>query len=158
MSLASIAELAVWALVVVVLFFIVVDDLKNYRIRNTTLLFLAGLFVVWCLINANLLLLISHVAVAAVFFVALAVMYRFNMMGGGDVKLLTLAFLWLGLEHGFLFSVLLCVASLIYTVIARLNWLPSRKRDNRTSMPWGPSIAVAWIVTLLVAQVPKALA
>ena len=91
-------------------------------------------------------------------FVVLAVTYHFGMMGGGDLKLLTIAFLWLGLEHGLLFCLLLCAASLVYIGIARLNWLPSRKLDDRTRIPFGPSIAVAWITTMLLTEVPRALA
>jgi prepilin peptidase CpaA len=157
-SWLSIVELCILIAACIVLAAILVDDLKNYRIRNTTVLILAGLFIIWCLIRGDLWLFVSHSAFAAMVFVIMATMYHFSMLGGGDVKLLTIAFLWLGLENGFLFCLFLCGASLVYILFARLGWVPSRKLDDRTSIPYGPSIVMAWIMTILIAHVPKALA
>ncbi len=154
-----IAEFTIGAAVSVLLITVLVDDLTNYRIRNTTVLLLAVLFVVWCLIKGDLSLFLTHVLVATVVFIVLSVMYHFRLMGGGDVKLLLVAFLWLGLDQGFLFSVLLSITSLVYVVIARFRWVPSRKLNGRTSMPFGPSITVAWIMTsLLTETLPRVLA
>jgi len=147
-----IAQLVIGAVVSILLVTIIVDDLKNYRIRNATVLLLAVLFVIWCLIKTDLSLFFTHLIAATVLFAILGVMYHFRMMGGGDVKLLVVAFLWLGLEHGFLFFVLLFITSLVYVVGARFRWVPSRKLNGRTSVPFGPSIAVAWMATSLVTR------
>jgi len=154
----TIAELTVWAAVGALLASVLIDDLANYRVRNTTVLMLACLFVVYCLIKDNLSLFVGHLTIAAVMFVVLAAAYGLGMMGGGDLKLLTIAFLWLGLENGFLFCLLLCAASVVYIGSAWLNWLPSRKLDKRTQVPFGPSIAVAWVTTMLLTELPRALA
>jgi Flp pilus assembly protein protease CpaA len=114
--------------------------------------------VLWCLFRGELSLLLIHGAFAAVLFVILALMYHFGTMGGGDLKLLTVAFLWLGFEHAFLFCILLCLASLVYVVVAKFGWVPSRKIGGRTSVPFGPSISVAWITTMLLGQIPRLLA
>src|SRR5688572_20135080 len=113
----TIAGFCVWIAVVVVLASIFVDDLKNYRIRNGRVLMLAGLFLSWCLINNDIVFLFNHLTFAFVIFAVLCILYHFKMMGGGDVKLLSVAFLWLGLEYSLLFCILLGLASLVYIVI-----------------------------------------
>ena len=42
---------------------------------------------------------LSHVGAAAAVFIGGAVLYAFNKMGGGDVKLLTAVAFWAGFEH-----------------------------------------------------------
>ena len=42
---------------------------------------------------------LSHVGAAVAVFVGGAVLYAFNKMGGGDVKLLTAVAFWVGFEH-----------------------------------------------------------
>ncbi len=51
---------------------------------------------------------LSHVGAAAAVFIGGAVLYAFNKMGGGDVKLLTAVAFWAGFEH--LVELLLYVA------------------------------------------------
>src|SRR5829696_5710510 len=94
----TIAEIFVWVALIVLLATVFLDDLKHYRIRNGKVSMLAGLFLGWCLINGDVTLFVNHVTFACVIFAVLCILYHFGMMGGGDVKLLTVAFLWLGVE------------------------------------------------------------
>ena len=81
-------------------------------------------------------------------------MYAFGWMGGGDVKLLSVAFLWIGLDNALPFAFLLVAFTLAY--VAAVNFLPIalpvKQAGGRTKIPYGPAISLAWIATLAVAQ------
>ena len=58
----------------------------------------------------------GHVGFSLLIFMVLLLFYSRRWIGGGDVKLLTMAFLWTGISNGFVFSALLCVfATLVCT-------------------------------------------
>jgi prepilin peptidase CpaA len=88
---------------------------------------------------------------AGIVFAALLYFYARSWMGGGDVKMLTVAFLWIGSEGALLFAMLLCSFSSIHGLAAKLNWLPSRTsaNDARMRIALAPSVAAALIGTLL---------
>ena len=47
-------------------------------------------------------------------------------MGGGDVKILAVAFLWTGMSGALIFAVLLAVFSSVHAVAAKLGWVKSQ--------------------------------
>lgn len=67
-----------------------------------------------------------HMAAASVVFVACFTLFAFNVMGGGDAKLLTAAALWFGFNHSlFEFLVLTGYFGGMLTIIVllmRANW------------------------------------
>ncbi|MDJ1159208.1 prepilin peptidase [Chelatococcus sp. SYSU_G07232] len=138
-------EAAIRAALLAILVFVLIDDLKNYRIRNDVVVALFVLFLLWAALRANLALLASHTAFALVLFAILALMYGRGLMGGGDVKLLGVSFLWLGPEGALPFALLMCGFTLLYWAGARLKLLPSHRVGSRTRVPFGPCIALAWI-------------
>lgn len=64
-------------------------------------------------------------------------------LGGGDVKLFALLGLYTGLKRGLLMLLISCVAGLIFAAV---------RGDKKKEFPFGPAIAFAAIVTLVVGQ------
>jgi prepilin peptidase CpaA len=136
-----------------ILIFVILDDLRNYRIRNEAVAALAVLFLLRTALRGRYQEAMSHAAFAAVMFVVLLLMYVLmnarGRMGGGDVKLLGAAFLWLGIEHAFVFSLFLIAFTLAYALLAKLGGVPRKMVAARTTIPFGPCISAAWLVTLI---------
>jgi prepilin peptidase CpaA len=130
------------------LLFIVCDDLRNYRIRNEIIAFLAVLFVVDVIVRGAYYEGAWHAAFALVLFLIILGLYTYRLMGGGDAKLLAVAFLWLGLDNSTAFSLFLVCTTVLYVLGARWGALPSQKQARGTRIPFGPAIAVAWLLTM----------
>ena len=139
---------------VLTLLHVVVEDLRRFRISNRSVLILLGLFALWSLLQWNGQAFLGHVLFGAVMFGLLLLMYRFRMMGGGDVKLLGVAFLWLGAQASAVFTVAMAASTLLYVITAKLGLLPARPSDKGYRIPFGPSIATAWIITVFVVGLP----
>jgi len=143
-----IGEVLILSGLLATLVYVAMEDLSHYTIRNKVVAGLAVLFAVWCAIHADAWLFTTNALFAAAMFLVLVLLYTLRMMGGGDVKLLTVAFLWLGMTGAMTFAVALCVFSLAYGLAAKGKLVPSRFMNGRTRIPFGPSIAAAWIATL----------
>jgi prepilin peptidase CpaA len=136
------------AALVALLIYVIVDDLRFYRIRNVAVLALLAVSVV-SLVMGGTVALPAHALFALIAFAALAAAYARNLLGGGDAKLLAVAFFWIGPSLAVLFAVALFGLTLLYWAGARLSILPHRLVGGRMKIPFGPSIACAWIVTIL---------
>ena len=73
-------------------------------------------------------------------------------MGGGDVKMLTVAFLWIGIDCAILFALLLLVFSSLHTLAVKLGWLGTHglNEEARTRIPFAPSLAAALISMFMI--------
>jgi Flp pilus assembly protein protease CpaA len=70
--------------------------------------------------------------------------------GGGDVKILTVAFLWTGLAGALPFVILLTFFCGIHALAAKLGWVKSQIADNGgRRIPFAPSVAAALIGTFV---------
>src|SRR5688572_5484341 len=87
-----------------ILFWIAATDLRSFKIPNNIILVLVALFCLYVLVSGRWVELHWHVGFAAFMFVVLLVCYAQNWLGGGDVKLLTVAFLWTGLHCALIFA------------------------------------------------------
>src|SRR2546423_46981 len=105
-----------------VLFYVALTDFKEFKIRNELILVLAGLFVVHTLLSGRWVSAHRNLAFAALMFGVMLYFYAQNLMGGGDVKILTVAFLWVGFSCAFPFAVLLAVFAAVHVVAAKLGW------------------------------------
>ncbi len=114
-------HLAIGLALCVLLMIVVVDDLKYFTIRNATVLALVGLFAVKSVAARRNELLPGHLAFGGAVFCLLLLAYAANLAGGGDIKLLSAAFLWFGLPCSAAFSVALVVTTLAYSLIARMG-------------------------------------
>jgi Flp pilus assembly protein protease CpaA len=136
-----------------ILISVILDDLRNYRIRNEAVAALAVLFLLRTALRGRYQEALSHAAFAAVMFAVLLLMFVLmnarGRMGGGDVKLLGAAFLWLGIENSFEFSLFLLAFTLAYALLAKFGSVPKQVIAARTNIPFGPCIGAAWLVTLI---------
>ncbi|MGE9007776.1 A24 family peptidase [Leptospira interrogans] len=130
-------------------------DCREYKIRNELVLALMGLFVLYAVLIHQWFDLKWDVAFAVLMFVLLLAFYALGWMGGGDVKILAVAFLWTGLSGALVFSLLLAVFSGLHSLGAKLGWVQSRlAEDGRRRIPFAPSVAGALICTFILRSLP----
>src|SRR5215510_10262385 len=91
----------------VVLFYVAVTDLRHYKIRNELILLLLALFALHTLLSARWVEAAWGFGLAAFVFAVLVYCYSRHWMGGGDVKILGVAFLWVGIDCALPFALLL---------------------------------------------------
>ena len=88
---------------------------------------------------------------AAFMLVVLLFFYARNWLGGGDVKLLAVAFLWVGIHRALIFAILLALFSFGHLVGAKLGWLRLQELKDGKRIPFAPSVAAALILTMALA-------
>lgn len=132
-------------------------DLREYTIRNELVLALAGLFVLYAVLAGRWFDLKWDIAFAILMFCVLLAFYALGWMGGGDVKILAVAFLWTGLSGALTFAVLLAVFSGAHSLAAKLGWLESQvTASGHRRIPFAPSVAGALICTLILRSLQTA--
>ncbi|MCW6511938.1 A24 family peptidase [Lichenifustis flavocetrariae] len=129
-----------------ILCWIFVEDMLRFRIRNVLIIALISSFALDCILGDRLALMVPHSILAVLGLGVLSGCFALRMMGGGDVKLLSAALLWVGPEGCVVFAIALLFCTLLYLAGAWAGWLPQRSRGGRTLIPFGPSIAAAWII------------
>jgi prepilin peptidase CpaA len=127
------------------LFYVALTDLKEFKIRNELVLVLAGLYVIFAVLSGYWRTMYWNVALAAIMFAVMLYFYSQNLMGGGDVKMLTVAFLWAGLDCAFIFAIFLLLFVGIHAGVAKLGWVKVQEVGTRKRIPFAPSIAAALI-------------
>ena len=141
-------DVVVSAAIVGVLVFVIMDDVRNYRIKNSAIITLFCLIIFQFLIEADLHYFLAHAAFSTIAFAVLMVAFRRRLFGGGDAKLLTIAFLAIGPERALVYAICLLLLSVIYWGGAKVNILPSQLIGTQLKIPFGPSIGGAWIATI----------
>ena len=131
-----------------VLVFVAIEDMRRFRIRNGLVVVLVLAFVLACAWHGRLHLVLPHLLFALAGLALLYAAFTMGAIGGGDAKLLTAALLWIGPEGALVYSIALAACALAYVLAARLGLAPSRRAGRRTEIPFGPSIALAWIAFL----------
>ena len=132
------------------LFQAALTDLREYKIRNELVLALAGLFVLHTLLTGHWANLKWDVPFAALMFAVLLAFYSLGWMGGGDVKILTVALLWTGLSSALPFALLLALFCSAHAFAAKYGWVKSQDIDGRSRrIPYAPSVAAALICTFM---------
>jgi prepilin peptidase CpaA len=96
-----------------------ITDIWKFIIPNLISLAVIALFVALALLQPFPIPWGSHVGAAALFFAGGLLLYRFNILGAGDVKLLTALSLWAGFGHlaDLLLGVALCGGGLAVALI-----------------------------------------
>lgn len=149
-SLLGHPAVLVQAVLVALLAYVIVDDLRHFRVRNDVVLLIAALFALFWAIQRDLWFGVPHLLFGAVMFLVFLFLYARGWMGGGDVKLLAVAFLWLGPERAMPFAIALGVFAALYGTLAQFYLVPVKDMPGgRRKVPYAPSIALAWIVALL---------
>src|SRR4051812_3915646 len=117
------AEAASYFVIVItagVLFYVSLRDLRDFKIRNELVFVLAGLFFLHALLSGRWIHIHWNLAFAAITFALMLLAYAQGLMGGGDLKLMTVALLWTGPQCAALFLLIVVVAALVHTGIAKV--------------------------------------
>ena len=134
-----------------VLFYVAVTDLKHYRIRNELILLLIGLFVLHLVLSGRWVNAAWNLGLAALVFAFLVFFYSRHWVGGGDVKILTVAFLWTGVDCALAFALLLLVFAWLHVVAARFGLVQSPPSEDGSGrrIAFAPSVAAALIAVFM---------
>jgi Flp pilus assembly protein protease CpaA len=132
-----------------VLFYVAMTDFKEFKIHNELILVLVGLFVVHALLSGRWVIAHWNLAFAALMFGAMLYFYGQNLMGGGDVKILTVGFLWVGFRCALPFAVLLATFAGVHVVAAKFGWAQVQQVGDKKRIPLAPSVAGALILCLM---------
>jgi prepilin peptidase CpaA len=126
-------------------------DLKHYRISNELNLLLIALFVLHVFLSDRWTQAAWNLALAVGVLLFLIYFYSRRWVGGGDVKMLAVAFLWVGIDCASPFVLLLLLFVSLHTVAAKCEWVKSEQdaNDSRRRIPFAPSIAAALVATIL---------
>ncbi len=132
-----------------VLFYAALTDLKDFKIRNELILVLAGLFVVHAALSGSWVMVHWNLAFAAFMLCVMLYFYAQKWMGGGDVKILTVAFLWTGLACALPFALLLGVFAALHGLAAKFGWVEAQQLGDHKRIPLAPSVAAAMILCFM---------
>jgi prepilin peptidase CpaA len=136
---------AILTLTAAILFYAALTDLKRLQIRNELIVVLGGLFVLHALASGRWPGMAWNVGLALLIFVVLLYFYSQSLLGGGDVKLLTVAFLWAGIDSALPFAILLSLFAMIHVVAGKLGWVGLLHGGEGSRIAFAPSVAAALI-------------
>ena len=143
--------LSYWVLVAtaVTLFWVAITDLREFKIRNDVVLVLAGLFLLHAILSGRWVEIHWNIGLAVLMLAVMIYFYAQRLMGGGDVKLLAVTFLWTGPWCALPFALLMLIGVCLHTAASRLGWVAVQEHDGRKRIPLAPSIAGALIGTIM---------
>jgi prepilin peptidase CpaA len=143
------ASYAVLAATAALLAYMAFHDLREFKIRNELVLVLAGIFFLHAALSGRWVVLHWNLAFAAGMGVLLLIGYAFRLLGGGDVKLLTVAFLWTGFRCAVPFLLVVTAVSMLMIVAAHFGWIAAKRVNKRLRVPFAPAIAIGLIAIFL---------
>jgi prepilin peptidase CpaA len=130
---------------VVVLLYVGFTDFRTFKIRNDVLVLLLVLYVLLALVSRSWVEIIENVILAVFMFAVLLWFFAQGVIGGGDVKLVSVACLWVGVHCALLFSALLLFFIILHLGAAKMSWANTKPMRGRYAIPYAPSIAGALI-------------
>jgi prepilin peptidase CpaA len=138
--------LGIIAIACAVLFYVAFADLQNYKIKNELVMLLAALYGAYVVATGTWSEALTHLMVAALIFAVMLVFYSYGLLGGGDVKLLTVAFLWVGKDCALLFAVVMLAITGVHAGLVYLGVLGAQTINGRRRIAYAPAIAGALVV------------
>ena len=132
-----------------VLFYVALTDFREFKIRNELILILVGLFIVHAFLSGRWVFAHWNLALAAFMFVVMLYFYAQGWMGGGDVKILAVGFLWIGFDCALVFVVLLLILAIIQVGAAKFGLIKVQEIADQKRIPFAPSVAGALIVCFI---------
>jgi prepilin peptidase CpaA len=145
-----IASQIVLILTAAILFYAALTDLKHYKIGNELVFVLTGLFFLHAILSGRWIYLHWNIGFAAALFVLMLYFYSMKLMGGGDIKLLTVAFLWVAPSCALPFALFLVFFIGIHLLGIKLKLVEARMISGRVWVAFAPSIAAALISVFMV--------
>lgn len=97
----------------------------------------------------------AQIGIAVGAFAVLAGLWSFKVMGGGDVKLLTVLALWLPFYEYMQLLLIMAIAGGALTILL-VFWHVARRQRERIAVPYGVAIAVGGLWTLAINYPPAA--
>jgi prepilin peptidase CpaA len=128
-----------------ILFYVAVNDLREYKIRNEIVITIICLYGIYAFLSGEWVRAYWNVGIALFIFVFLLIFYARGWLGGGDVKILTAGFLWAGDRYALIFSVLLLIFASLHVVLIRMGLLAARMVRGRMVLAYAPSVSAALI-------------
>lgn len=113
-------------------------------------LFFIFLYILYAVAARSLQELLASLTLGIAVFGVLLLFYRRGVVGGGDVKLLPVACLWIGGRCVLLFAILLLVLIVLHVFAVKLGWARSTTMRQRAAIAYAPAIAGALIGSILV--------
>lgn len=148
-------RLAVLAVSALVMLWAMISDMRALRIPNSCALATLVLAIVYGALSPGYDWL-NHAGAFVVLFAICFVLFHFNLLGGGDVKLISAMGFWLGFAHLLPFLLMMTVAGAALAVfLAVIKALRGRSKAGGTentegwrkqAMPYGVAIAFAGLV------------
>ena len=139
------ASFFVLAITSALLFYIALTDLREFKIRNEVTLVLAGLFFVHALLSGRWTDLHWNIGFAAVALAIMLFWYAQGLMGGGDLKLMTVALLWSGLHCALPFLMIVAVVAMLHALAAKLEFVQAQRANGQIKIAFAPAIAAGLI-------------
>jgi prepilin peptidase CpaA len=142
--------LSLWilALTAATLFWVALTDLREFKVRNEFVAILAGLYLLHAVCSGAWVSMQWNFAFAFLMLLGGAYAYSLQQIGGGDLKLLAVAFLWTGPWYAAPFVVLLLIFTGAYYVAARYGFAAARQTAAGLRIPLAPPLAGALIGAL----------
>ena len=134
---------------VAVLFYVGYTDFRTFKIKNNLVLLLLVLYVLFAVVARTPSEILSNLTFSAIIFGVLVWFYTKGAIGGGDVKLVTIACLWIGPHCAVLFSVMLLLLIGLHVFAAWMGWAATKPKAGRFAIPYAPSVAGALIATTM---------
>jgi prepilin peptidase CpaA len=136
------------AATVAVLFYVALTDLLTFKIRNELIMLLLILYALFSFVTRSRIEVLTDIILSLVIFAVLLWFYTQGVVGGGDVKLVTVACLWVGTHCALLFAVLLLGLGTLHLLAAKSGWVRTKAIAGRVGIPYAPSVAGALICTI----------
>jgi Flp pilus assembly protein protease CpaA len=130
---------------VVVLLYAAVIDFLTFKIRNSIVLLLFVLYLLFALATRAWSDICWNFILAAFIFVVLIPFYAKHAVGGGDVKFITVVCLWLEPHCALFFSALLLLFIVLHLIAARIGWARTQVLAGSKAISYAPSVAGALI-------------
>jgi prepilin peptidase CpaA len=142
--------LSLWILLLTAatLFWVALTDLREFKVRNEFVAILAGLYLLHALCSGAWVSMQWNFAFALLMLLGGTYAYSLGQIGGGDLKLLAVAFLWTGPWFAAPFVVLLLIFTAAYYVAARFGFAAAQRTAAGLRIPLAPSLAGALIGAL----------
>ena len=142
-------QTSTWILVLTsaTLFWVALTDFKEFKIRNELVVVLAGLYVVHAVVSGRWVSMPWNIGFALLMLAGMTYAYSLEQIGGGDLKLLAVAFLWTGPWSVIPFAILLLIFTGIHYLSARVGWVSAQQTPLGMRIPVAPSVAGALIGT-----------
>lgn len=142
-------QLTVKAATIALLGRIALTDLRTFKIQNAGTVLLFALYVLYAIAVRSWQEVVANLILGLAVFGVLLLFYRRGVIGGGDVKLLPVACLWIGTRCVLVFAVLLLLLVGLHLLAMKLGWLRTKTLLDRPAIAYAPSIAGALIGSIL---------